>query len=136
MAMFEEAQSTTSRKTWRAVVIGAVVPLAMLAAAPAVSAAEIEQVEAAVEQAPPAPGPGAPDDPQGLLDLQQCLTDIQALLPAETPPAPAPGGTEQVPPGPAPGAPDLDALNELCQQVLASLGGQAPAPADDPVGAP
>ncbi|MCD0447093.1 hypothetical protein LO763_26090 [Glycomyces sp. A-F 0318] len=128
-SMFEAAPTTKSRKTWRMVVIGAAVPFAMLAAAPAVTAAEAEQL-------PPAPVPGAPD-PQALLDLEQCLTDVQALLPADAPaPAELPAEAEQLPPAPAPAVPDVAALNETCQQILATLQGAAPAPAPAPADAP
>lgn len=117
--------------------IGAAVPFAMLAAPPVAGAAEAEPVAAvSSEQLPPAPAPTLPD-PQALLDLQQCLTDVQAALPAETPPAPAPGEAEQLPPAPAPAPPDLNALNELCQQILTTLqGAPAPVPAEDPVDLP
>ncbi|MDN3238874.1 hypothetical protein [Glycomyces tritici] len=133
--MFNEARTTDARtestdKAWRAVVVGAAVPFAMLAAAPAVSAAEVETHEVQTvnsEQLPPAPGL---PDPQALLDLQKCLTDLQAALPAE-PPVAAPVEAEQLPglPLPDPGAPavpDIGALNEICQQVLATVTGAAP----------
>jgi len=141
--MFKEEQSTKSRKTWRMIVIGAAVPFAMLAAAPAVSAAETDQAEVAVqsEQLPglplPLPDPGLPvpgvPDPQALLDLQQCLADVQALLPADVP---APAEAEQLPvplpdPGGLPALPDLGALNDTCQAVLATLQAQVP-PVDVP----
>jgi hypothetical protein len=137
-SMFEAAPTTKSRKTWRMVVIGAAVPFAMLAAAPAVGAAEIEQAETvSSEQLPPNPPPTAPDP---VAELKQCLADVQALLSGvPAPGAPAPAETEQAPPAPpAPGGPDLAPLNELCQQILTTLQNQppAPAPADDPVGAP
>jgi len=156
-SMFEKEQS---RKTWRMVVIGAAVPFAMLAAAPAVSAADIDQVETAgSEQVPPMPvdppvasptePPAGQPDPQALLDLQQCLTDVQALLSADVPadaPADVPAEADQLPslpdPGaapPQPAAPDVVALNQTCQEVLTVLQGQDQAPgvpADPPVEVP
>ncbi|HEX2145330.1 MAG TPA: hypothetical protein VHG10_12565 [Glycomyces sp.] len=132
-SMFEEARSKAAKQTWRAVVIGAAIPFAMLAAAPAVSAAETEAVESTVQSEQLPPVPGAAPDPTALLDLQQCLTDLQAALSAGAPaPAPAAPG-EQVPTQPggdAPAAPDIGALTKTCQDILATVTGTAPTAPD------
>lgn len=149
-SMFDEERTAHARtestdKTWRAVVVGAAVPFAMLAAAPAVSAAEVETHEVQTvnsEQLPPLPvdpPPGLPD-PTALAklpDLLTCVTDLLAALPADVPAAPAPPaeGSEQLPPLPAPapgGAPlpDIAALTTQCQDALAKL---PPPPVAPPV---
>ncbi|MDA1368783.1 hypothetical protein [Glycomyces algeriensis] len=151
-----EAETESTKGTWRAVVVGAAVPLAMLAAAPAVSAAEVEThaVETHAvgthavqtvngEQLPPLPvdpPPGLPD-PTALAklpDLLKCVTDLLAALPADAPAAPAPPveGSEQLPPPPAPAPggdaplPDIAALTTQCQDALAKL---PPPPVAPPV---
>ncbi|THV31503.1 hypothetical protein [Glycomyces paridis] len=120
------AQSTSnnSRKTWKGVLIGAAVPIAMLAGAPAASA----------EQLPAAP------DVQALLDLQLCLADLQAALSVDVP-AEVPGAEQLPAPGDLPGlptdAPDVAAMNETCQTVLALVLAQSPdVPVDPPVDVP
>jgi hypothetical protein len=145
--MFKEAR--VDKKTWRAVLIGAAVPIAMLAGAPAVSAAETDQTETVNSEQLPLPDPGLPlpgglPDPAALAllpDLLTCVTDLLAALPAEVPDAPV-AGTEQLPlplPVPDPGAgapaplPDIAALTTQCQDALATLTGAVPEP---PVDAP
>jgi len=158
LSMFErersEAQTDAPTKTWRALVVGAAVPIAMLAAAPAVSAAETSDQAETVnsEQLPPLPDPGLPDpglpvpgglDPAALADLPDllaCVSDLLDGLAADVPapvPAPPVEGSEQLPvplpdPGvPAPGGdaplPDIADLTTKCQDALASL----PAPPVD-----
>ncbi|HLU29930.1 MAG TPA: hypothetical protein VKZ65_15985, partial [Glycomyces sp.] len=118
-----QSTKNTSRKIWRTVLTGAaVVPIAVLAAAPAVGAATTGAIETAdVEQQPPAP---APDPDQALLDLQTCLTKLEGVVAAPAPAAPAPavGAAEQQP---APPTPDLATLVETCEAILASAQGTA-----------
>jgi hypothetical protein len=126
LSMFEKersARTDASTKTWRALVVGAAVPIAMLAAAPAVSAAETgDQAETVNSEQLPVPDPGLPDpglpdpglpvpgglDPAALAqlpDLLTCVSDLLDGLAADVPaPAPAPPveGSEQVPPLPLP----------------------------------
>jgi hypothetical protein len=147
LSMFNEertadARTKSTNMTWRAVVVGAAVPFAMLASAPAVSAAEVETHEVQTvnsEQLPPVPGAPDPTALAKLPDLLTCVTDLLAALPADVPPAPAPPveGSEQVPPlplpTPAPGGdaplPDIAALTTQCQDALAKLPAPpAPAP--------
>lgn len=125
------------RNTWRAVLIGAAVPFALLAAAPAVGAAETDTVSGATttvtgEQLPPVPG--APD-PTALTDLATCLNDLKAALDAKAPaPGPAPAAEQlPAPPGGAPALPDIGALAQTCKDILASVKAPAPPP---PGGAP
>ncbi|GAA1677618.1 hypothetical protein GCM10009830_25690 [Glycomyces endophyticus] len=150
-----ERDRTPKTKTWRAVFVGLAVPVAMLAAAPAVSAAEpADRAETvAAEQLPPLPVdppplPGGLPDPTALTDLATCLTDLQAALdagaplPAELeeeyeqlPPLPVPG----VPGGDAPALPDIGALAQTCQDILATVTGAVPdpgLPVDPPVDVP
>jgi hypothetical protein len=130
LSMFEKersARTDASTKTWRALVVGAAVPIAMLAAAPAVSAAETgDQAETVnSEQLPPLPDPGLPVpdpglpvpgglDPAALAelpDLLTCVSDLLDGLSADVPapvPAPPVEGSEQLPaplPVPDPGVP-------------------------------
>ena len=137
-SMFTTARAKASTKTWRAVLIGATVPLAMLAGAPAVGAADVDPAETVVgEQLPPAPPPpgGAPD-PAALTDLLTCVADLLAALDAQAPAPPAPPAAEadQLPPlPPPPGAeppPDIAALTEQCEAALAKL--QPPTPPAPP----
>ncbi|WP_460496017.1 hypothetical protein [Glycomyces tarimensis] len=108
--------------------------MAVLAAAPAVGAAETAPSETvAAEQLPPAP------DPAPLLELQACLTELEQLLVGTPPPAPAPPAgeaeaDEQQPPvtPPAPAPPDPAALTETCKKVLQMVQGSPPAPAPAP----
>jgi hypothetical protein len=140
--MFTTARAKSTKKTWRAVLIGATVPIAMLGAAPAVGAADIDRAETVVdEQLPPAPAPpGAPDP---LTDLLTCVTELLAALDSQAPapPAPAPAGAEaeQLPPLP-PGAeppPDIAALTAQCEAALAKLQPQTPpAPPAPPAALP
>lgn len=125
LSMFEkersEARTKAPTKTWRALVVGAAVPIAMLAAAPAVSAAETsDQAETVKSEQLPLPDPGLPVDPPAdlpvpggldptaladLPDLLTCVTDLLDGLAADVPapvPAPPVEGTEQVPPLPLP----------------------------------
>lgn len=143
-SMFKEARVKDSKQTWRAVVIGAAVPIAMLAAAPAVSAAETVQTETVnSEQLPPLPGdlplPGGLD-PTALAklpDLLTCVTDLLDALPADVPPVPG-APAEQLPglplplPVPDPGAdaplPDIADLTSKCQSALDQLTGAVPDP--------
>lgn len=115
-----------ARKSWRTVLIGAAVPLAVLATAPAAGAEQL---------------PVEPPDVQALIDLQVCLADIQAALNIDVPDAPA----EQLPvpipdpglPGDLPGAPDVAAMNDTCQLILAIvLDGAPDVPVDPPVDPP
>lgn len=152
------AQSTSNgvrKNTWRAILIGAAVPFAVLAAAPAVGAAEpADQVETVnSEQLPPLPVdppqlPGGLPDPTALTDLATCLTDLQAALDAGAPiPAESLDEYEQLPPlpvplpvpggGDAPALPDIGALAQTCQDILAMVTGAAPdLPVDPPVDVP
>ncbi|NUQ87759.1 MAG: hypothetical protein HOQ43_04770 [Glycomyces artemisiae] len=153
------AQSTSNgvrKNTWRAILIGAAVPFAVLAAAPAVgAAAPADQVETVnSEQLPPLPGAGdlpVPGDlpipdPTALTDLATCLTDLQAALDAGAPiPAESLDEYEQLPPlplpvpggGDAPALPDIGALAQTCQDILATVTGAAPdLPVDPPVDVP
>ncbi|MDR7339902.1 hypothetical protein [Glycomyces lechevalierae] len=159
--MFEkersEARTDATTKTWRALVVGAAVPIAMLAAAPAVSAAETgDQAETVKSEQLPLPDPGLPVpdpglpvpgglDPAALADLPDlltCVSDLLDGLSADVPapvPAPPVEGSEQLPvplpvpdPGvPAPGGdaplPDIADLTTKCQDALANL----PAPPVD-----
>lgn len=108
------------------------VPIALLAAAPAVGAAATETAgRASVEQAPPVP---APDPDQALLDLQKCLSDLEGAVDALAPaPAPAPAAAEQQP---VPEVPDPATLAETCESILSAVQGAAPpappAPAAEP----
>jgi len=155
------AQSTSNgvrKNTWRAILIGAAVPFAVLAAAPAVGAAETaEPVQTvASEQLPPLPVdppplPGGLPDPTALTDLATCLTDLQAALdagaeiPAESqdeyeqlPPLPVPAPDLPVPGGDSP-LPDIGALAQTCQDILATVTGAVPdpgLPVDPPVDVP
>jgi hypothetical protein len=124
------AQSTTtiekqSRKIWKAVLIGAAVPVMMLAAAPAVSAAETETVQSESEQLPlPLPDPGAPVEPPAgddlVTQLGECVAALVSAVVGATGDAPVPLPAEQVP--------DLSA----CTALLTSLG----LPIDPPVDLP
>ena len=161
LSMFEkersEARTDATTKTWRALVVGAAVPIAMLAAAPAVSAAETgDQAETVKSEQLPLPDPGLPVpdpglpvpgglDPAALADLPDlltCVSDLLDGLSADVPapvPAPPVEGSEQLPvplpvpdPGvPAPGGdaplPDIADLTTKCQDALANL----PAPPVD-----
>lgn len=156
-----KAKPIRSRKLWRGVLAGAAaVPLAVFAAAPAVSAAGMHTSESAqTEQVPELPVGEVPVDvpggldPTALLDLQQCLTDLQTALGDTAGEVPDPGGEvplqEQLPglpapvpgqPVPAPGdgtdvptVPDLAMLNETCQSVLATVTGASDDLPDTPV---
>ncbi|GAA2292036.1 hypothetical protein GCM10009853_054820 [Glycomyces scopariae] len=149
-SMFETARDRSPKtKTWRAVFIGLAVPVAMLAAAPAVGAAETtDRVETvAAEQLPPLPVdppplPGGLPDPTALTDLATCLTDLQAALDAGAPlPAELEEEFEQLPPLPVPvpggdpALPDIGALAQTCQDILATVTGAVP-PVDPPVDVP
>jgi hypothetical protein len=144
-------EARVDKKTWRAVMIGAAVPIMMFAGAPAVSAAETDQTETRTVEAEQAPGlPGGPPDPTALLDLQACLTELQGLVaklpppPVDPPAAPpvAPQESEQLPGAPAPAVPDVGALTEICKQVVEVVKGLVPPvnppapglPVDPPVG--
>ncbi|WP_205326303.1 hypothetical protein [Glycomyces sp. YM15] len=139
----DQTGTEPTTKTWRTVVIGAAVPLVMLAGAPAVSAAEIETVETAQsEQLPPLPvdPPAGLPDPAALLDLQGCLTELQGLIAQLPPPAvpDVPAEAEQLPPLPDPGTgvpdvPDVSALTEVCRQVVEVVKGLLP-PVEPPPG--
>lgn len=132
LTMFKEARSTATKTTWRALLIGAAVPIAMLAAAPAVSAVEIDRT--ATVQSEQLPGGVA--DPTALLDLKQCLTDLQAALPADPQAqAPAPAAGEQLlpdPAAPAPAVTDIAELTKACQAVLATVTSASPPAATAP----
>lgn len=149
------AQSTTSTsgKIWRTVLTGAaVIPIAVLAAAPAVGAAVTEASGTADAEQEPVQAPvevpaEVPDQEQALRDLDSCLTELEALVgeaPAADPAAPAPavGGAEQLPvevPDQAPDAvPDLASLVDTCQALLETAQGTAPsaepAPQELPAG--
>jgi hypothetical protein len=144
LSMFQKARSEdkATTKTWRAVVIGAAVPIAMLAGAPAVSAAETTEQTQTVqsEQLPPLPvdPPAGLPDPAALLDLEACLTELQGLI-AQLPPAEVPAEAEQLPPVvPDPGVPavpDVSALTETCKQVVEIVKSLLP-PVDVPVDPP
>jgi hypothetical protein len=140
--MFHTARAKASKRAWRAVLIGATVPIAMLAAAPAVGAADIDRAETVTsEQLPPAPpAPGVPD-PAALSELLTCVADLfAAALDTQAPPAPPPapmppGEAEQLPPlppppGGQPPAPDIATLTAQCQDLLALL--QPPTPPAPP----
>ncbi|MEU6859718.1 hypothetical protein AB0B28_12710 [Glycomyces sp. NPDC046736] len=146
-SMFKQERPNYARKTWRTVLIGAAVPLAVLAAAPAVGATETVTAETVnAEQLPGLPAPGLPDpglpdpgvpDVQALLDLQLCLADLQAALSVDVD---VPAEAEQLPlPGDVPGlptdVPDVAAMNETCQAVLAIVLADVP-PVDPPVEVP
>jgi hypothetical protein len=148
--MFKEEHDKQSKKTWKALVIGAAVPVMMFAGTPAASAAEADpaqvraQAEALIAEGEQAPAlPGVPD-PTALLDLQACLTELQGLI-AQLPPPPAappaPVESEQLPglPLPDPGAPavpDIGALTEVCKQVVEVVKGLLPPVPDAPVEQP
>ncbi|HEU5128089.1 MAG TPA: hypothetical protein VFU12_08880 [Glycomyces sp.] len=142
------AQSTTSTsgKIWRTVLTGAaVIPIAVLAAAPAVGAAVTEASGPADAEQEPIQAPvevpaEVPDQTQALRDLDSCLTELEALVgeaPAPAPAAPAPGvgAAEQLPvevPDQAPvevpaEVPDLVSLVDTCQALLETAQGTAPA---------
>jgi hypothetical protein len=121
------AQSTTtekkSHKIWKAVVVGAAVPVMMLAAAPAVSATEIETVQAESEQLP-VPDPGAPVDPPAgddlVTQLGECVAALVSAVVDTAGDAPVPAPAEQVP--------DLTP----CTDLLTSLGLPIDLPVDLP----
>jgi hypothetical protein len=138
--MFKKAR--VNKQTWRAVLVGAAVPIMMFAGAPAVSAAETDQSETRTVEAEQLPGlPGGLPDPTALLDLQACLTELQGLIaqlppPPVDPPAvpPVVPQEEQLPvdPGaPLPTVPDVGALTEVCKQVVEVVKGLIP-PVDVP----
>jgi hypothetical protein len=127
-----KANPIRSRKLWRGVLAGAAaVPLAVFAAAPAVGATGAETSESAqTEQLGdlPVEVPGGLD-PTALLDLQQCLTDLQAAVEdtadeVPDPGVPDPGAVAQLeeqiddPP-----VPDVGALTEICQSELETITG-------------
>lgn len=153
-----KSTSNKSRKIWRGVLVGAaVVPLALFASAPSVGAAETDHTETTENEQLPGVGdlPGGLPDPQALLDLQACLTELQALvgdtagdvpdpdqpdpglpddpgLPVPGLPIPLDDAESELLPG-LPGAgdlpvelPDIGALNEVCQTVLGALQDAAP----------
>lgn len=146
-SMFKEERDKKPKQTWKALVIGAAVPVMMLAGSPAASAAEADpaqvrvQAEAVIAAGEQLPGlPGGLPDPTALLDLQACLTELQGLI-AQLPPAPVPVPpveSEQLPglplPGPGlPAVPDIGALTEVCKQVVEVVKGLIPAvPPVDP----
>lgn len=148
-SMFKVERAKETKKTWRTVVIGAAVPIAMLAAAPAVSAAEIDQTAAQTvqsEQLPdlPVDPPAGLPDPAALLDLEACLTELQGLVAQLPPPAEVPAEAQELPglplpdPGagaPLPAVPDVGLLTETCKQVVEIVKGLLP-PVEPPVGVP
>lgn len=146
-SMFNEERKTrATNKTWRAAVVGAAVPFAIFAAAPGVSAAGADPVEAAPVQTVESEQlalPGGLPDPTALLDLQACLTELQGLIaqlppppveppvdPPVEPPVAPPVESEQLPGAPA--VPDIGALTEVCKQVVEVVKGLIP-PVEPPV---
>jgi hypothetical protein len=136
------AQSTEKQswKIWKAVVVGAAVPVMMLTGASAASAAgavDATEVNAAQLPAPGLPAPDPSDPTAGGDDLvTQLSVCVAALVTAVADatgdmPDPAPAPAEQAPPD-APDAPDATDLTS-CTELIAALGQPAEPPSDLPV---
>lgn len=125
-----ESTPNASRTIWRAVLTGAAaVPIAVFAAAPAVGSAPTETMN--IEQEPTS------DQDQAVLDLDACLTELEALAaPPVSEPASLPVEAEQLPaPDAEPGeAPDLVTMLDTCESIVDVL--QEPTAAEPEPDAP